>query len=116
MNTNQTQAYMQSLSPLQRNALLQLKALIMEAAPQAEEHFAYQMPAFKLNKLLVCYAAFKNHYSLFPCSAATLAKFTEELKEYKTSKGTVQFKYDQELPQDLIKKIIQLRVQDNLLK
>ena len=116
MINNQTQAYMQSLSPIQRNALLQLKALIMKVVPEAEEHFAYQMPAFKLNKLLVCYAAFKNHYSLFPCSAATLSTFTEELKNYKTSKGTVQFKYDQELPEDLIKKIIQLRVQDNLLK
>ena len=116
MINNQTQAYMQSLSPIQRNALLQLKALIMKVAPEAEEHFAYQMPAFKLNKLLVCYAAFKNHYSLFPCSAATLSKFSEELKDYKTSKGTVQFRYDQELPEDLIKKIIRLRIQDNLSK
>lgn len=118
MNTKQTasRAYIEALDPPQRKAIQALRAIIMETVPEAEEHFAYQMPAFKLNKLLVCYAAFKNHYSLFPCSAATLSGFTEELKEYKTSKGTIQFKYDQELPKELIQKIIRLHVQDNLSK
>jgi uncharacterized protein YdhG (YjbR/CyaY superfamily) len=105
-----TEEYMASINEQQRTALKKLQAIIVATAPTAEATISYQMPAFKQNGLLVCYAAFKNHYSLFPCSAATVAQFEEELKEYTTSKGTIQFEYNKPLPTKLIKKIVSERL------
>ena len=70
---------------------------------EATETISYQMPAIRHNGVLVWYAAFSGHCSLFP-TAAVMDKFKNELKGFKTSKGTVQFALDKPLPVALIKK------------
>jgi len=76
---------------------------------KATETISYQIPAFRHNVVLVWYAAFSNHCSLFP-TAAVMDKFKNELKSFITSKGTVQFPLDKPLPVALIKKIVKSRV------
>ena len=67
--------------------------------------------AFQLDgKGLVCYAAFKDHYSLFPMSKQVIADNAEELGARATGKGTIQFTYDERLPVRLVQKIVKARV------
>jgi uncharacterized protein YdhG (YjbR/CyaY superfamily) len=98
-----------------RNKLQQLRHIIKKAAPEAEEAISYQMPAFRFHGILVYYAAFKNHYSLFPMTNA-LEAFKEDLKSYETTKGTIHFSYGKQLPVKLINEIVQFRVKENLVK
>jgi len=95
----------------QRAALDTLRDVISAAAPDATEGISYSMPAFLLGgKGLVCYAAFKDHYSLFPMSSAVVEQHAAELGERVTGKGTIQFRYDERLPVGLVKKIVKTRV------
>jgi uncharacterized protein YdhG (YjbR/CyaY superfamily) len=103
--------YLRALPKEQRAALDKLRATIAAAAPGATEGISYAMPAFKLgSKGLVCYAAFKDHYSLFPMSGQVVADHAAELGEHVTGKGTIQFRYDERLPTTLVKKIVKTRV------
>lgn len=87
-----------------------LRTLVLSVVPaEATETISYQMPAIRHNGVLVWYAAFSGHCSLFP-TAAVMDKFKNELKGFKTSKGTVQFALDKPLPVALIKKIVKTRV------
>jgi len=95
--------------------LIELRTLIQNAAPQATEKISYQIPTFYLNGNLVHFAAYKNHIGFYPTSSG-ISQFSEELKKYKTSRGTVQFPIDQPIPKDLIKKIVEFRVNENTLK
>ena len=97
----------------QRAALDRLREVIASAAPDATEGISYSMPAFLLGgKGLVCYAAFKDHYSLFPMSGAVVEQHAAELGERVTGKGTIQFRYDERLPVGLVKKIVKARVRE----
>lgn len=95
--------------------LKQLRQLIKKAAPQAEETLAYGMPAYRLNGPLLYIGGFKDHVSLF-ATKTPQAIFKDELKAYKTSAGTIQLPLDKPLPVELIKKIINFRVEENLAK
>ena len=95
--------------------LQELRQVIHEAAPAAQEVISYNMPAFKQNGVLVYFAAFKNHIGFFPTSSG-VAAFTKELSSYDTSKGTVRFPLDEAIPYDLVAKIVKFRVQENLEK
>ena len=77
--------------------------------PQAVEIISYGMPAFKHKKVLVWFAAFSSHCSLFP-TASVVEAFKTALKGFATSKGTIQFPIDKPLPTALIKKMVKLRV------
>jgi uncharacterized protein YdhG (YjbR/CyaY superfamily) len=95
----------------QRAALDGLRAAIQAAAPDATEGISYAMAAFKLDgKGLVCYAAFKDHYSLFPMSTQVIADHLDELGARATGKGTIRFAYDERLPVALVKKIVRARL------
>jgi uncharacterized protein YdhG (YjbR/CyaY superfamily) len=103
--------YLRGLSKDQRAALDKLRATIASAAPDATEGISYAMPAFLLGgKGLVCYAAFKDHYSLFPMSKQVLTDHAAELGAHVTGKGTVQFRYEERLPVTLVKKVVKARV------
>ena len=96
-----------------RIALEKLRHTILTTAPGAVEVISYGMPAFKLNGyMLVGFAAFKKHCSLFPWNSHTVEQFTTELKNYTTSKGTIQFTLEKPLPAALVKKIVKARIQD----
>lgn len=88
-----------------------IRKAIQEAAPQSKEVIAYNMPAFKQNRVLVYYAAYKKHIGFYP-TAKPIEVFKKELKDYKTSKGAIQFPLDQKLPIGLIKKIVRFRVKE----
>lgn len=102
--------------PKNIQAILQeLRQAIKQAAPHAEEAISYQMPAFKQNGVLVWFAAFKNHVSVFP-KVSVMEEFKEQLSPYQKSKGTIKFPLDKPLPLDLIKEIVQFRVKENMAK
>ena len=95
--------------------LHELRQAIREAAPTAEEAISYQMPTFKLHGNLIHFAAFKDHISLFPAGAG-LAPLEKQIAPYRTGKGTLQFPNDKPLPLGLVKRIVRLRVKENLAK
>ena len=71
------------------------------------------MPVFKFNGMLVGYAAFKKHCSLFPTGSGVLDRFEKQLNGYRVSKGTIHFLPDEPLPDALVKKIVRARVKEN---
>ena len=89
-----------------------LRSAIRRAAPGAEECISYRMPAYKLNGVLVYFAAQKNHIGFYPTSSGVIA-FKKELAEYKTSKGAVQFPLDKPIPLKLVSTIVKFRVKEN---
>lgn len=95
--------------------LQQLRQTIRQAAPDAEEAISYQMPTFKLHGNLVHFAAFRNHIGFYPAPSGIEA-FDQELAPYLVSKGSIRFPKDQPLPFDLVSRIVQHRVQENLAK
>ena len=97
-----------------RTSLSMLRAIIREIAPDAEETISYGMPAFKLNGPFIWFAAYKNHCSLF--AGHNVAEFADDLKAYKTSKGTIQFRPDKPLPESLVRAIVEARLAENLAK
>jgi uncharacterized protein YdhG (YjbR/CyaY superfamily) len=96
-----------------RTAIKTLRAIIRSVMPaEATEVISYRIPAFKTKRVLVWYAAFSDHCSLFPTSSV-IEKFKDELKDFSTSKGTIHFPLDEPLPAALIKKIVKARVQQS---
>lgn len=98
-----------------RVQLEKLRQTIRKAAPKAEEVISYQMPAFKLNGMLVYFAGYKTHIGFYPTGSG-IAAFKKELAKYETSKGTVRFPIDKALPLSLIGKMVKFRVKENLEK
>jgi uncharacterized protein YdhG (YjbR/CyaY superfamily) len=93
-----------------RRMLKEMRAAIRSAVPaEATEIISYQIPAFKTEKVLVWYAGFSKHCSLFP-TASVIEEFRDELAGFTVSKGTVQFPMEQALPTALIKKLVNARV------
>ncbi len=93
-----------------RSRLKEMRAAIRSAVPaEAVEIISYQIPAFKTKKVLVWYAGFSKHCSLFP-TASVIEEFRDELAGFTVSKGTVQFPIEQALPTGLIKKLVEARV------
>jgi uncharacterized protein YdhG (YjbR/CyaY superfamily) len=108
------EAYLAEVPEPARTTLEKTRATIRAAAPkEATECISYGMPAFRYRGALVGYAAFKDHCSFFPMSAALIDTMAEELKGYRTSKGTLQFASDKPLPAALVKKMVKARVADN---
>jgi uncharacterized protein YdhG (YjbR/CyaY superfamily) len=100
--------------PEDTQALLQaVRATIPAAAPDAVERISYNMPAFAQEGNLVYFAALKHHIGLYPTSSG-IAAFQQEISAYESSKGAVKFPKDQPMPLDLITKIVQFRVAENL--
>ncbi|HRI04290.1 MAG TPA: DUF1801 domain-containing protein [Pyrinomonadaceae bacterium] len=95
--------------------LKQLRETIRVTAPSAEECISYAIPTFKLRGPLVHFAGYANHIGFYP-GAGGIAEFKDELSEYKTSKGTVQFPLDAPLPLNLVTRIVKFRVKQNLEK
>ena len=93
-----------------RHKLSQLRTAIRSAAPRgATEIISYRIPAFKHDRVLVWYAAFANHVSLFP-GGSVVERFKGELADFTTRRGTIQFPLDRRLPAALIKRIVKARI------
>jgi len=96
-----------------RKRLEELRRIIRENAPEAEEVMSYQMPTYRLNGNLVHFAAYPRHIGFYPTPSA-IEEFKPRLVPYKSSKGAVQFPVDKALPAGLIKDIVKFRVYENL--
>ena len=92
-----------------QQALLTLRQVIHDSAPDAEEKISWQMPTFFLNGNLVHFAAYKKHIGFYP-GADGIDKFKDRLSEYKWAKGSVQFPFDKPIPFGLVSEIVKYRV------
>jgi uncharacterized protein YdhG (YjbR/CyaY superfamily) len=95
--------------------LQEMRTIIKAAAPDATEKISYQMPTFYLKGNVVSFGAYKTHIGFYPAPHGIDA-FEEELAPYKSGKGTAQFPLDKPLPVNLITRIVQFRVAENLQK
>ena len=96
-----------------RSTLNKMRAAIRSTVPpEATETISYGMPAFKHKGVLVWFAAFSNHCSLFP-TASVIEAYKNELKGFSTSKGTIHFPTDKPLPTALVKNLVKARVAQN---
>lgn len=91
--------------------LQQIRSVISEAAPGATEKISYGMPTFYLKGNLIYFAAHKTHIGLYPTASPIIA-FASRLAAYKTSKGAIQFPYNQPLPLELIREIVEFRIKE----
>ncbi len=97
-----------------RTTLKHIRAVIKSVVPKdTTEVISYRIPMFKYKGMLVGYAAFAKHCSLFPTGSGVIEKFAKDLKSYRTSRGTIQFPPDKPLPDALLKKIVKQRVTEN---
>ena len=93
-----------------RTTLQKIRAAIRSVVPpETTETISYRIPAFKYKGVLVWFAAFSDHCSLFP-TAAVIEAFKNELKGFSTSKGTIHFPTDKPLPSALVKKLVKARI------
>jgi uncharacterized protein YdhG (YjbR/CyaY superfamily) len=108
--------YLKGVAQPQCDALEKVRKIIISVAPEAAETITYGMPGYKYNgKYLVSFAAFKDHMSIFP-GAEPIETLKDELKSYKTSKGTIQFTLNHPLPTAIVERIVQICVDRNSKK
>jgi uncharacterized protein YdhG (YjbR/CyaY superfamily) len=105
-------AYIDALPPERKAVVEALRQTIRAAAPDASESIAYAMPAFRTpdGQFLVSYAAYRNHYSLFPASGAVLEALGDEIRPFFAGKGTFQFPASRPVPMGLVSKVIAVRL------
>ncbi|MFZ1265437.1 MAG: DUF1801 domain-containing protein [Anaerolineae bacterium] len=105
--------YIAEFPPETQKVLEELRALIKASAPDATETISYAIPTFDLNgKHLVHFAGYAGHVGLYPAPSG-LEAFKKDLKPYKSGKGSVQFPLGQPLPKDLIRRIVEFRVEQS---
>ena len=113
MNMGEIEKYIQQFPDDVQDILRKIRKLIKDNAPNADELFAYGMPAYKTHKKpLVYFAAFKAHIGFYALPSGH-GEFQDELSKYKHGKGSVQFPLDQPIPYKLIEKIVKYRVIEN---
>lgn len=106
--------YIAGFPPETQKVLEELRALIKAAAPEATETISYGIPTFDLNgRYLVYFAAYEKHIGFYPVTGGVARAFEEELKPYKSGKGTARFPLDEPLPTDLIRRIVEFKVEEN---
>lgn len=105
--------YMAGFPSQIQSILQQIRSIIRETVPNAEEVIAYQMPTYRLHGNLVHFAAFKHHIGFYPTPTG-VAAFEQELAPYKYAKGSIRFPLDQPIPYELIRRIVELREKENL--
>ncbi len=112
---NTVEAYINRFPEAVQAHLNQIREVILNTAPEAEESFSYGMPAYKTNgKPLVYFAGYKNHIGFYATPNGH-QQFAEELSVFKQGKGSVQFPVHSPMPLDLIKRIVLFRLESNVL-
>lgn len=111
--TESVDDYLAALPPKQRKALESLRRWIKSAAPKATEGISYQIPTYKHQGMLLSFAVFKNHLSLFGANSEFRRQFAKELKDFEQDTGTIRFTPEKPLPAELVKRIVKARVAEN---
>ena len=102
--------YLAAQSPTARRLLAQVRAIVKKAIPSAEETLSYGIPTYALDgKAVIFFAAWKNHFSIYPVSTPVAETLGDAIAPYRAAKGTLQFGYDAPLPAKLIERIAKLR-------
>jgi uncharacterized protein YdhG (YjbR/CyaY superfamily) len=91
----------------------QVKGAILKVMPQAEEGISYAMPTYKYKGLLAHFAAYEKHIGFYPGSKA-IEVFANDITGYKSAKGSIQFPLNKLMPLNLVTKIVEFRLQENL--
>lgn len=112
---NTVDEYIAAQSESAQPLLNQLRDTIKNAAPTANEIISYGMPAYKIHGVLVYFAANKHHIGFYP-TASPITVFSDELLAYKTSKGAIQFPLKTPIPIDLVRRIVEFRVNEDEIK
>jgi uncharacterized protein YdhG (YjbR/CyaY superfamily) len=111
MSSAEIDDYLASLSEPKRSTLQQLRETILSIIPEAEQGIYYTMPAFWLDgKAIAGFAAFKNHLSYLPHSGSVIPALREEVAQYQSSKGALQFPTDSPLPEHLVERLVRTRI------
>jgi uncharacterized protein YdhG (YjbR/CyaY superfamily) len=106
--------YIAEFPPATQEVLERLRALIRASAPEATETISYAIPTFDLRgRHLVHFAGYERHVGFYPTGRG-IERFKEELQPYKRGKGSVQFPLDQPIPEDLIRRIVESRVEETI--
>jgi uncharacterized protein YdhG (YjbR/CyaY superfamily) len=105
--------YIQATPKEAQKKLREMRACIRVAAPGATESLKWGMPAFSYRRILVTFAAFKNHIGFYPTSSA-VTDFAKELSMFSTARGTIQFPLEKPLPLSLVRKITAFRVKESV--
>ena len=96
-----------------QTVLKRVRAIVRKSMPGAEEVISYQIPAYKIDGRAVLYfAAWKEHYSIYPSTARLVAAFKDELADYERSKGTIRFPLSEPVPARLIERIAKFRAKE----
>jgi uncharacterized protein YdhG (YjbR/CyaY superfamily) len=107
-------AYIAAAPETHRAVLTRVRTTIRDACPEAAEVISYGMPAFKLHgKLLLSYAAYKRHYAIYPASGRVQETLGAELTPFLTEKATIRFTDARPIPDDLLRRIVDIRVAEN---
>lgn len=106
---NKINDYIAKYPPEIRERLEQVRECIREIIPEAEEVMSYGVPAFKLKKVVVVYAAHREHIGFYPLPE-TISAFMKKLKDYSWAEGTVRFPHNKELPLALIREMVKFRL------
>lgn len=105
--------YIASQPEAAQGILERVRSTLRAALPEAEEMISYKIPAYKLpNGRVLYFAAWKQHYSLYPAGERLVAAFKEELAPYEVGKGTIRFPLSQSVPANLIRKIAKFRAKE----
>lgn len=108
-------AYIKTFPKNIQELLKEMRKVIHETAPEATETIAYGIPTFKLNGNLVHFGGYKEHIGFYPAPSG-IKEFKDELAPYESGKGSLKFPIDQPIPYDVIKRVVQFRVKENLAK
>ena len=105
--------YIASQPEAVQGILRRVRSAIRKAVPEAEEVISYKIPAYKLHgTVLLYFAGWKQHYSLYPVNERVFAAFKDELAQYEISKGTVRFPLSKSVPAKLIERIAKFRAKE----
>ena len=105
--------YLDTVPESKRVVLKKLRGIIRSAAPMAEECITYHIPTYKLNGSLVGFGDTSKHLSFYVMSPAILDQLKKELSSFVTSKGTIQFTPDNQMPAALVRRIVKMRIAEN---
>ncbi len=115
-NAQTVDEYLEELPDPICQLLQNIRAVILDTAPDAQEVISYRMPAYKFHGMLIGFAAFANHCSLFLWKKDSLHQFAQDLKEFSLSEGTIRFTLEHPVPLDLVRKIVAARMNENIEK